>query len=89
MGSFETLDSDRSQDRQRTRERAEQLREAHLKLIDLAARRRPVDRAWTYDLDASFHETIAWLQRQRLPDPGNTAAKPPAPTDRVRWLRPA
>ncbi len=36
-----------------------QLREDHLKLLDQATRRRPIDRAWTYDLDASFHETIA------------------------------
>ncbi len=40
-------------------EAVQQLREDHLKLIDLAGRRRPVDRAWSYDLDASFHETIA------------------------------
>jgi len=38
---------------------AQRLREDHLKLLDQATRRRPIDRAWTYDLDASFHETIA------------------------------
>jgi DNA-binding GntR family transcriptional regulator len=35
------------------------LRADHLKLLDQAIRRRSIDRAWTYDLDASFHETIA------------------------------
>jgi DNA-binding GntR family transcriptional regulator len=40
-------------------EAVQRLREDHLKLLELASRRRPVDRAWTYDLDASFHETIA------------------------------
>jgi len=35
------------------------LREDHLKLIDLANRRRSIDRAWIYELDAAFHETIA------------------------------
>jgi DNA-binding GntR family transcriptional regulator len=37
----------------------QRLREDHLKLLDQATRRRLVDRAWTYDLDASFHEIIA------------------------------
>jgi DNA-binding GntR family transcriptional regulator len=37
----------------------ERLRVDHLKLLDEAERRRPIDRAWTYELDASFHETIA------------------------------
>jgi DNA-binding GntR family transcriptional regulator len=37
----------------------QRLREDHLKLIGQVSRRRPVDRAWTYDLDASFHEIIA------------------------------
>jgi DNA-binding GntR family transcriptional regulator len=40
-------------------EAVQRLREDHLKLLDHATRRRPVDRAWTYDLDASFHESIA------------------------------
>ena len=35
------------------------LRGDHLKLLDQTTRRRPIDRTWTYDLDSSFHETIA------------------------------
>jgi DNA-binding GntR family transcriptional regulator len=40
-------------------EAVERLRQDHLKLLDAATRGRPIDRMWTYDLDASFHETIA------------------------------
>ncbi len=40
-------------------EAVQKLRLDHLKLIDQTERRRPVDATWTYDLDASFHETIA------------------------------
>ena len=40
-------------------EAVERLRQDHLKLLDAAARGRPIDSMWTYDLDASFHETIA------------------------------
>lgn len=35
------------------------LRERHFKLLESVARRRSVDRAWIYDIDAAFHETIA------------------------------
>lgn len=41
------------------RDAVQRLREDHLKLLDQADRRRSIDRAWTYDLDASFHEIIA------------------------------
>jgi DNA-binding GntR family transcriptional regulator len=41
------------------RDAVQRLREDHLKLIGQVSRRRPVDRGWTYDLDASFHEVIA------------------------------
>jgi DNA-binding GntR family transcriptional regulator len=37
----------------------QRLCEEHLKLIGQVSRRRPVDRGWIYDLDASFHEIIA------------------------------
>lgn len=35
------------------------LREDHMKLLEEPNRRWSIDRAWTYELDASFHETIA------------------------------